>query len=70
MNKTRKFLVALVEKSIVYSMTNKIVLDELEKIDSRVSSQIRRNFLPITPPHLSRMRSTPGVLRTCPKGTA
>ena len=51
MNETGKFLVAILEKSIALSVTNKISLEELEKIDSRVSRQIRRKFLPITLPN-------------------
>lgn len=51
MNKTRKFLGVLFEKSIVKSVANKIALGKLEKIDSRVSKKIRKKFLPLTLPN-------------------
>ena len=51
MNKTRKFLGVLFEKSIVKSVANKIALEKLEKIDSRVSKKIRKIFLPLTLPN-------------------
>ena len=44
---------ALIEKSMVCSETNNIALNELDKIVSKISTRIKRKFLPKTQrPHI------------------